>query len=327
LPRLHRRGEGIGFVGIQRAVNRNDFLARLAALFDGDHDALAGWPNDPRRRDRDAPVLTKDTHHVVQLAAHAAGHARHDVALIALIALELQDRSRPLVRSSRAQVTRALKYLRLGEVAVASGSGEQARHRNRVAADIQDAAAAQSFVQQARPGIVSGAKSEAGLDHLKAAQLARADQLDHAPRLRVAAIHEGFHEHHIGVCAGFGDGHRLRVAHAQRLLAQHVLARPSRGDGPLRVHRMRRRDVNRLHFVVPEQGLVSGVAARHFELVAEFVGAGLSSRAHRSQGSAGAFVEGAGEGLGDGAGSEDAPAQWSVRHDDFRDASTCGAAS
>ena len=59
---------------------------------------------------------------------------------------------------------------------------------------------------------------------------------------------------------------------ANRLLAEHVLARPQRGDGHLAVARVGRRDVDDVDVGIGEQIVVGPVGARDPESLRELVG-------------------------------------------------------
>ena len=58
---------------------------------------------------------------------------------------------------------------------------------------------------------------------------------------------------------------------AERLLAEHVLARFERPDRPVRVHRVRQRDVDRLDLGVGEKLVVAPVGARDLPRLCELL--------------------------------------------------------
>ena len=95
--------------------------------------------------------------------------------------------------------------VRLGEGLSRGGAGDQARHRHRIAADIENAAAGKIVGEkpmlrhEARHG-----KAEARLDHPHLADRAGLDQLDQLGRLRMQAIHERFAERRCRPCAPRG---------------------------------------------------------------------------------------------------------------------------
>jgi hypothetical protein len=73
------------------------------------------------------------------------------------------------------------------------------------------------------------------------------------------------------------------MANGERLLAQHRLARFEAGNCVLLVERVRRRDVDRVDVGVGGERLVTRVAVRRAELLAERVGRLLRPRANRDQ--------------------------------------------
>ena len=72
-------------------------------------------------------------------------------------------------------------------------------------------------------------------------------------------VHEGFHAHDARRLRGSGHRVALRSGDAERFLAQHVLAGFRKADGPLRVHTVRQRNVDRVDTLVLEQRLVAAV--------------------------------------------------------------------
>ncbi len=69
---------------------------------------------------------------------------------------------------------------------------------------------------------------------------------------------ERLHHHQVGVAGrGFGNARRLGRVGGERLLAQHVLARFQRGDGPFGVKPVGKRVVDGVDFGVLEQGPVA----------------------------------------------------------------------
>ncbi len=108
---------------------------------------------------------------------------------------------------------------------------------------------------------------------------------------------------------GLDDGHRFGVVQRERFLAEDVLAGFGGLDRPFRVHRMRRRDVDRLDLRVGEQFLVAAVAARDAELRAERLGGFLRAAADGDQPPRFGLRHRLGEGARDGAGSQNAPSQ------------------
>jgi len=71
------------------------------------------------------------------------------------------------------------------------------------------------------------------LDHAHLADRAVANQLDQLVRLRVAAVHERFHQEHAGRAHGLDHPLRLCGIDRERLFAKHMLAGPRRLERPL----------------------------------------------------------------------------------------------
>ena len=294
----------VRFDAVEPLVGLDDDLLLLLALAlqqDGAYAALAGRYPGPRQDD--AALQAVDAGRVVLADTHAGGHLRDDAAR------ELQHGRRPLVHVRLPDLAAALHFDGVQEVLPGRGARDQARERDGIAAHVQNATAAERVVHQAALGVRAGLEAEGRLDGADAPDRPLAHQLRHPPRGRMAAVHERLHQEHVVLARRVHDGHRLGVVDGQRLLAQDVLAGLGRLDGPLGVHRVGGGDVDGLHLRVRQQGLVSGVAAGDGELVGERVGRLLPAAAHGVQHAAFRVEHSLCEVVGDGARSDDAPAQ------------------
>ena len=169
-----------------------------------------------------------------------------------------------------AELRRAGDLHRIEEGLAGGGAGDEAGHRDRVAADIEDAAAGKVVGEE--PVLRHEARhleAEARLDHPHLADRPGGDQLAELRRLRMQAVHERL--------AGEGAGLAMRVEHRvdleggkrHRLLDEHMLAGLRRLDRPFGVAGMRRRDVDRLDLGIVEQRLVAIEDSRAGELLGE----------------------------------------------------------
>src|SRR6185312_17227070 len=77
------------------------------------------------------------------------------------------------------------------------------------------------------------------------------------------AVHESLHEVQPGCVRGLSHLLRLDRVHAQRLLAQDVLARGEGFERPLPMHRVDQRDVDRVDLRIVEERLIGFSDARH----------------------------------------------------------------
>ena len=100
------------------------------------------------------------------------------------------------------------------------------------------------------------------------------DDFDEAPGQRVVLVVEGLHHHHAGVGAGC-LGHRASLVGIRRegFLAQHVLARLERGDGPVAVQAVGQWVVDGVDLGVVDQLLVAVMDPVHVMLGGERNGA------------------------------------------------------
>ena len=95
----------------------------------------------------------------------------------------------------------------IGEGLALRRAGDEARDRRGVAADVEDAAAAELVFEEAAFGMEPAVKTERRLDDADLADGAAADQLDELRGLRMAAVHERFHEEDAVLARGLGhDG-------------------------------------------------------------------------------------------------------------------------
>ena len=193
-----------------------------------------------------------------------AGDLRDDAVL------EGQHRRRPLVGACLAEVRRAGNVHRIEERLARRGAGDEARHRDRVAADIEDAAAGEVVGEEPVLGHEARhLEAEARLDHPHLADRAGRDQLAELRRLRMQAIHERLAGEGAGLPVRVEDRVDLEGGERHRLLDQDMLAGLRRLDRPFGVARMRRRDVDRLDLRIVEQRLVAVEDARAGERLGE----------------------------------------------------------
>src|SRR4051812_3640171 len=87
-----------------------------------------------------------------------------------------------------------MKADRVGEIFPGGSARDQARHGNRITADIKNSSAGKVVVVHAAARVEAGVIAEGRLDDADIADGALADDVDEPLRLRMAAIHEGFHE-------------------------------------------------------------------------------------------------------------------------------------
>ena len=232
---------------------------------------------DPRRSERDTPLGSVDAQRAVVSQPSAARNLSQDPPG------ECQRRGSVLVDAGRAEHAGTLDLDGLGEGLAVRRAGQEPRHRHRVATDVENAAAGEVVVGESLLGCHVGGEGKGRLDETNVADGLVAHQLDELLGLRMAAVHEGFHQEDAGALRGLDDGHRLRVVHRERLLAEDVLARLGRADRPFGVEAVRGGDVDDLHIGIREERVVRCVTPRDRELVAELVGALFIAAAHRHQ--------------------------------------------
>ena len=142
---------------------------------------------------------------------------------------------------------------RIGKRPALRGACDEARKRDRIAADVQDPPAAERPVPQAAVGVEIVVETERRLHQADPAENPGFHELDRLGRLRMAAVHERLHEEHPLRAGRFHDPQRVGAIHGQRFLAEDVLPGLRRADRPGGVERVRRRNIDRLHVAIGEQ--------------------------------------------------------------------------
>ena len=157
------------------------------------------------------------------------------------------------------------------------GAGDEARGGHRVAADVEHAAAAPA---QHVPdvGRIGQQVAEMAVDRLELADPPAADELARRQPLRVRAHHEGFLDVDAGTVARRQQRPRVGQVHAERLLAQHVLAGLGGLDRPGHVEMVGQGVVDRVDLGVGQERLVAVVAARDAQAVRHLAAAGRLAR-------------------------------------------------
>ena len=189
-------------------------------------------------------------------------------------------------------------------------AGDQARHRNRIAADVENAAAGHIIGKQPVFRIdLAHVEAEGGADDTQIADHAALDKLDQLRRLWVDAIHEGFAGKNARLPGFVIDGFCIEGGKRDRLFDEHMLAGTDGLDRPFGMAGVRRGDIDSVDVLVGEQGLIAIDDACAGELVAETrlvrVAAG-----NRHQLAAARMGDAIGKSLCDPAGADDAPADW-----------------
>ena len=122
--------------------------------------------------------------------------------------------------------------------------------------------------------MVAHVEAEGGAQSADLADAAVFDEgADHAP-LRVAAVHEAFHEKDAGAVRRLQNGSAFGLVQGGGLFAQDVLARPGGADAPFRVHVVGEGDVHHVHFRILQQGLVTRMGPGNAHLGGEQFRAG-----------------------------------------------------
>ena len=122
----------------------------------------------------------------------------------------------------------AVIFGRLGELFPFDEAGDEPGERDDVAADVEDAAAAEAAGEQPPLGIARHAEREVGAhvpDRPDDPLLQPRDELLHE---RMAAVHVAFHQEHALLAGGLDHLRRRGRVERERLFAQHRLAG---GDG------------------------------------------------------------------------------------------------
>ncbi len=145
------------------------------------------------------------------------------------------------------------------------GAEHPARHRDRIAADVHQRAAA---VLGAASNVVRVAAkvAEVAADETQLADTRRTrDESSTCEPLRVPAHHERLGDLHAGSIACGEQLPRLVGGQRDRLLAEHVLARVGGANGPGHVQVIRQRIVDRVDLGIGDQLVVRAVRARNAE--------------------------------------------------------------
>jgi hypothetical protein len=189
------------------------------------------------------------------------------------------------------------------------GPHHEPRRRERIAADVHDPAPGEVVREQPAAGVEGRVIAEARLDVPHRADCSIPHEAHERLGLRMDAVHECFHQEAAGRRRGILHGHDLGVVETLGLFAEHGLAGLQGAQGPLGMLRMRCRDVDRVDAGVGEQRLVAAEARRAGEPVGEL--GRLRAIPARDGGEAIAFgaPERGGEGPGDAARGQDAPAK------------------
>ena len=310
----HGRRGGLARVDVARhcvgldAVERGstgdlDFFGGLAASGQLDGGLAAVARGKPRRGERNFALAAEDGEGIVQAHLHPGADLRDDIVG------KFERGEGPAVHAGGAQMTDGVHFFWFGKVAAEGRAGDQARHRYRVTAHVQNAAAAQRLREQAAFRVEAGIESKAALHGPHLAHGAVADQVDQLLRLRVAAVHERLHEEDVVPHCRVDHSHGLGLVDGQWFLAEDVFAGGGRLEYPLGVEWVRRGYVHRFHLSICEQLLVRGVALVDLELGAKAVGRVLCPAAHGYQFAALRSGQAPGKGAGDIAQAEDTPFQ------------------
>ena len=296
----------------------------MGALVDADRVARAIAPDDldlaealvavaagePEIRHFHAAFRAVDAQDVVELNKDGAGDLGDEAVV------EFEHGSGPVVGLLRIEAGSAGDLDRIEERLAGGSAGDQPRHRDRIAADIEDAATGEVVGEQPVFGLETAhLETEARLDHADFADGPGLDEFDEPGRLRMQAVHEGFAQEGAGLAGGVHHGVGLKGGEAHRLFDENVLAGLGGLDGPLRVARMGRGDIDGLDLRIGDQGLVAFDDTGAGEV---FGKAGLIRIARADgdepgvRGLAGAALEGA----GDAARPDNAPAHWISGHFD-----------
>ena len=182
------------------------------------------------------------------------------------------------VGARRAQHAQRFEFEGFGEGLAVGRSRDKACKRGDVAAHVQDAAAAQVEVEEARVGVLLGLETEGRFDGFDFPQGARRNQFHDLGRLRVTAIHKCFQQGDAVSARRFDGAGGLGRIQGEGFLAQNMFARLGAFDDPLEVHRVRRRDIDGVHFGVAEQFIVGAVRSAGAQFGRKGGGGGGASR-------------------------------------------------
>ena len=264
------------------------------------HVAVAA--REPEVRHLDAALRAEDAQHIVLVERDAAGDLGNDAAR------KMQQRRGPFIDAGLAEMRHAGHLVRLGERFSRSGPGDEARHRNRIAADVQNAAAGEIVgIEPVLRHEARHRKAKARLDHADFADDARFDQFHQFQRLRVQPVHEGFAEKRAGLARRMDHRVGLEGGQPHRLFAKHMLACFRRLDCPFGMTRMRRRNIDRVDLRIRQQSIVACEDARTGEVLGKPGLAGVA-RAYRDQRRGLRTRDATGKGFRDAARRENSPA-------------------
>src|SRR5579859_1192844 len=137
----------------------NEYLLLwFAMLLEHNTDGLSG-SRRPGRGDQDGAARAKDTHHILAVHLHARKELSNDIAR------ETECRGSILIYAADlADMTGSNHAYRIREILARSRTCDQPGHRGAIAADIQNAAAAQFVVEQTTFGVKGGLEAKRGLD-------------------------------------------------------------------------------------------------------------------------------------------------------------------
>ena len=314
-------GDVVGLDGVQPPIGRHGYPLRLpvrAVDLDVTGAALAPAA-EPRLRHDDMPLGAVDPHLAAHHQPHGARDLRDDVAV------EQQRRRRVLVDAAlRPDVPDRVHLAGLRNVDSEGRRGHQPAHRHRVAAHVQDAAAAESIGDVPLLQVEGETEAERRPHQLHVPDDSALDQLDKPLRLRVAAVHERLHQEHVAAPRRLHHGHGVGLVKGHRLLAQDVLARLGAPYSPLGVHRVGRRDVDGVDVRIVHQRLVAPMPALDPIRLAEALGVRLSPARHGNQVARVSVLQGLRESRGDLARAYDSPPK---RHTHVSYLRTCSESS
>ena len=157
---------------------------------------------------------------------------------------------------------------------------EEPRARDAVAPDVHEPAAVERRVK-AHGGRVPEREAEDRPNEAQPSDRPAVHELLQPPRLRGVAPHERLHEDPPGSLGGVERGVDLGRPARERLLAEDVLARLEAPHRPFDVHRVRERDVDRVHVVRGDELVVGAVRALDAALVCVGLGPRAVAARHR----------------------------------------------
>ena len=128
--------------------------------------------------------------------------------------------------------TNAFDRNRLSEGLSHGCPGDQPGERYRVAADIQNATATEIAVIVPRVRIEGCCKTKTGFQMAQCSDFSRGNYFQQTGDLRMAAIHEAFHEERAALCGNFCQRQHFSGIHARWLFNQHSFASPHGLDRP-----------------------------------------------------------------------------------------------